>query len=422
MAASPRGSVTPLFGRADGAVLDLPGFDAAADGGAFTRADPADFIPMPEGALLLRLPGRSVGAYEGKRPIFIDHVAESEAFAVAAALPPGYTRTLLPAFAARPGAPPLPLYGYAAVGWKNGAFAAAAIRTDTADAWATSAHPVEAVRSGVARLARALPDNAVVGQLSKCALEYGCYTAQNVFLRQGEAAIPVSCACNARCIGCISEQAPGSGVLAAQPRINKPAPIADIVAVAVGHLADVSEAVVSFGQGCEGEPLLSAPRIAAAMRAIRAKTSAGVLHCNTNASRPSALEQLCDAGLQSMRVSLNSVRPHTYASYYRPLGYDFDDVCASIRVAARRGIAISLNLLTHPGVTDDPQEIAAFDRFLRDFPIAMVQTRSLNIDPEIYFEAVGRPRQRPYGMRAWLDRLRREFPHVRVGNFTRGFG
>ena len=44
----------------------------------------------------------------------------------------------------------------------------------------------------------------------------------------------------------------------------------------------------------------------------------------------------------------------------------------------------------------------------------MVQTRTLNIDPALYFECVGRPRE-PIGMRNALERMR---ALTRVGNFT----
>ena len=52
--------------------------------------------------------------------------------------------------------------------------------------------------------------------------------------------------------------------------------------------------------------------------------------------------------------------------------------------------------------------------FLRDAPVAMVQTRTLNIDPATYFDAVGRPRS-PIGMRRAIERIR---DLARVGNFT----
>jgi molybdenum cofactor biosynthesis enzyme MoaA len=129
---------------------------------------------------------------------------------------------------------------------------------------------------------------------------------------------------------------------------------------------------------------------------------------------PSALERCIDAGLQAVRVSLNSFRPAVYAAYYRPIGYALDDVLESIALAVRRGLRVSLNLLTHPGITDDAEEIAAMEAFLRDVRVAMVQTRTLNIDPEWYFDTVGRPRE-PQGMRHAIATIRRL---TQVGNFT----
>ncbi len=411
-----------VFARADGSVLDLPQVAAAADNGFIGPADPDDFIPLPEGALLLTLPGRQVFGYSDAAAAVISHHADEEITAVAAALPLGYTRVLLPAYVERKNAPRLPLYGYTAVAWSDGGFRVAAVRTDELESWSPQAHAAEAVREGIALRSLEFPNNALVAQLARCATEYGCFTAQNVFLRMGEAALPVSPACNARCLGCISEQEPDAQIRSAQERVRTRPTVEEICEVATAHLRSVPDGLVSFGQGCEGEPLLAAPWIEQAIGRIRSVTSAGVIHCNTNASMPKALARLIDAGLQSIRVSVNSVRPQTYAAYYRPKGYSFEQVVESLRVAASRGINISLNLLTHPGVTDDPVEMSAFAQLLIEIPINMVQTRTLNVDPALYFASVGRPSTAPLGMRAWLRWLKSEFPTVKVGNFTRGFG
>ena len=45
----------------------------------------------------------------------------------------------------------------------------------------------------------------------------------------------------------------------------------------------------------------------------------------------------------------------------------------------------------------------------------MIQTRTLNIDPEWYFAAVGRP-AKPLGMRSAIAQMRAG--GIRVGNFT----
>ncbi len=411
-----------VYATADGSIFELPGLGAAVDGGLLERADPEDFIPMPEGTLLLRLPQRVPLGWNGRGLKVASGPGGKEVHAVAAALPLGYTRLALPAYKALPGAPPLPLYGYTAVAWGENGFMVAAARTDHLETWAPEAHAQGAVRAGIELRRREFGPSALLDQLERCAIEYGCFTAQNVFLRQGEAALPVSPACNARCLGCISEQDPQAGIACAQERVATVPALQDLVRIAVAHLEHAPAAIVSFGQGCEGEPLLAAPLVEKAISEIRTRTGRGIIHCNTNASLPKALERLIAAGLQSVRISCNSVRPETYAAYYRPRGYTFADVRAGMQLAAQRGLAVSLNLLTHPGVTDDMAEMDAMEALLREIPISMVQTRTLNVDPDVYFAAVGRPGARPHGMRRWLEWMQREFPQVRIGNFTRGFG
>jgi pyruvate-formate lyase-activating enzyme len=411
----------PLVARPDGKVLDVAGLIAAVDDGKTRAAVADDFAPLPEGSLLLTLPGRGAVAFDGKRRITLDTLEGSPVDAVAVALPLGHTRALLPAYEARPGAPPLPLYGYTAAAWDGRRIVAAALRTDALASWDAALHDDASVRRGIDAFVHERGASALVRQLMRCATEYGCYTAQNVFLRVGEAAIPVSPACNARCIGCISAQDPASGFASAQERVGSTPSTDSIVDLAVAHFEGGGD-IVSFGQGCEGEPLLAAPRIAEAIRRIRERTNAGTIHCNTNASSPHALKRLIEAGLGSVRVSLNAARPEAYAAYYRPRGYGFEEVRASLGVASDAGISISLNLLTHPGVTDDPAEMECFDRLLRGYSINMVQTRTLNVDPAEYFAAVGRPSRPPVGMAAWLAWLSAEFPMVGIGNFTRGFG
>jgi hypothetical protein len=74
-----------------------------------------------------------------------------------------------------------------------------------------------------------------------------------------------------------------------------------------------------------------------------------------------------------------------------------------------------LRPLTHPGVTDDRAEIEAMETFLRAHPVSLVQTRTLNIDPDVYFARVGRPAE-PLGMREALARIRAL--GISLGNFT----
>ncbi len=379
---------------------------ALADGGVVREARSDELIVAPTGTVPMILPMR--------RPLTTAGSA-SRRYALAVALPAGYTRLLVPAYESDPDAPPLPLFGYTFACVVNDALHVAAMRTDESEDWRPRRFAPGELEALLERRLCEDSENRVLAQVARCSREYGCFTAQNVFLERGEAALPVSPRCNARCIGCISEQEPQTHVPSPQERISYEISARELARVAIRHLERVEDGIVSFGQGCEGEPLLRSTVIARAIEAIRAARGNGTINLNTNGSMPHALGDCIDAGLDAVRISLNSFRPDAYAAYYRPIGYGLDDVLASVRVAVERGLRVSLNLLTHPGVTDDADELAAASAFLREVRVAMVQTRTLNIDPEWYFGAVGRPRN-PLGMRAALDAIRSA--GALVGNFT----
>lgn len=381
-------------------------FEPLADGGVVRPVEPQELIPAPRGTVPMILPGR--------RPLLRSGVARRR-YALAAMLPAGYTRLLLPAYRRDEDAPALPLFGYTFACVVDDELHVAAIRTDESEDWEPRQFAEGELESVLDRRIATDPANRVLRQVALCSREYGCFTAQNVFLERGEAALPVSPKCNARCVGCISEQEPGAGLPSPQLRIAFETSAEELARVAVHHLERVPDGIVSFGQGCEGEPLLRSIAIARAIELIRAQRDNGTINLNTNGSMPSALQRCIDAGLQAVRISLNSFRPRVYAAYYRPAGYALEDVFESIRLASRAGLRLSLNLLTHPGVTDDEEEVDAMEALLAQMRVDMIQTRTLNIDPEWYFATVGRP-ERPIGMRRALAAIRGA--GVAVGNFT----
>ncbi len=376
-----------------------------ADGGIVREALPDELIPAPASTLEMMLPGR--------RPLTtIGPITDRAAFAVA--LPAGFTRLLVPAYVPERNAPALPLFGYTFACVVNDRLHVAAMKTDESDDWKPRVFERDELERAIAQRLEARPRNRVLQQVALCSRDYGCFTAQNVFLQRGEAALPISPKCNARCIGCISEQEADAGIPSPQERIAGEVDAAELAEVANDHLETVEDGIVSFGQGCEGEPLLRSIVIARAIERIRARNGNGTINLNTNGSQPAALARCIDAGLQAVRISLNSFRAGLYSAYYRPQGYGLDDVLDSIRLAIERNVRVSLNLLTHPGITDDREEIEAMESFLRESRVWMVQTRTLNIDPALYFEAVGRPRD-PLGMRRAIEAIG---SLTRVGNFT----
>ncbi len=423
--ASPSPPVTALVANAAGEIFELDGFAATGTAGPhrsiLTRADT---VKMPHGGELMFLPDRFPVLFNLETDRF-ERVSENPyapgepLFPVAAFNSPGYVITRTSAYEEGPEAGFLPLFSYGAVGWDGTGFRTAVIRVDKEPRQDLRRMPRQKVIAGVKRMRKTLPDNRLRGHLEKCALEYGCPAGKNFFLGRYEAPLPTARRCNAGCLGCLSLQKEGE-IPHSQDRIPFTPSPEDIAGVALAHIRRVGRAVVSFGQGCEGDPLLAADVIEPAIRSIRKATRAGTINMNTNGGRPDILARLLTAGLDSVRISLNSVRNVPYSAYFRPKGYGFADVTASIDTALEKGKWVSLNYLNCPGFTDSPEEIEALETFLRDHRVDMIQWRNLNFDPLRYWEIMDRaaPLGLPRGMKRLIGHIRQSFPNLRHGYFN----
>ncbi len=265
---------------------------------------------------------------------------------------------------------------------------------------------------------KAEPKNRLLQHLGRCALTYGCPAARNLFMNRWEAPLPTSPECNARCIGCISRQ-DGTGLRATQDRITFVPTPDELCGVAIPHLQKAPRSVVSFGQGCEGEPLLQSKTLEASISMMRKATSRGTINLNTNGSLPEEVEKLCRAGLQSIRVSMNSARPEYYHKYFRPKGYDFEHARRSISVVKANGGFASINYFILPGFTDQETEWNALKALISETHLDLIQMRNLNIDPEWYLDIL-RPdmSEKKIGVQRLISHIRDEFPDVRLGYFN----
>lgn len=386
-------------------------------------------IPLPEGGKLAHLPGRLPVGVDPKtgelvlvRELELDGKTVTP-HAVGAVLPPGYTRTYLPGEVKADG-PVLPQWAYTAAAWGPKGPVVWALHTDRRKHWTPARFNTGEVKELVVEHLARFPGNRVLKQLKTCALIYRCFTSQNVFYCRDEGGIPASVMCNARCVGCISDQ-PDDGPPASHDRMDdgpSPQEMADVGAWHLEHAP--GRTMISFGQGCEGEPLTRWKAIAESIRLIRARTQRGSININTNGSLTQGLSALYDAGLDAVRVSLNSAVKDLYEAYYKPQKYGWEDVEASIALSRRRGAYVALNLLLFPGVTDREGEVEALARLVKKYRVDQVQTRPLAIDPLQYIE-VARGRGaggEPIGVPALLKALQRASPGLVIGNFARGLG
>jgi pyruvate-formate lyase-activating enzyme len=414
------------FSDPEGRIFDHPDLFMAARSGTETLPGDSDLlIPLPEGSQLFSLPGRHPVGWNPKKKEF-EIVREAvvggrsvECTAVAAFLAPGYLRLLLPATHPKKEAPLLPLWAYGAVGWKNDGFWISGLRIDANPHW----HPRffkndKRLKPLVRRLLLQNRDNRLFNHLAHCALTYHCFAAKNVFYQRWEAPLPTSPGCNADCLGCLSYQ-PSDGCKASHERISFVPTVDEIVGVALPHMERAEESIVSFGQGCEGDPLLQARLLERTIATLRKKTSKGTINVNTNGSLPHVVERLALAGLDSIRITLASSIQRFYDRYHRPRGYRFQDVIESIRQAKAKDIHVAVNLLVFPGLTDREDEFDSLSRLVKSTGVDMIQMRNLNIDPDWYLRELKPGQTRGMGLSNLLHLFREQFPEVTLGYFNR---
>ena len=406
-----------VYADRQGKVYDHPDYIALGRSGEMiTEIMEDELIPLPEGATLVSLPFT--------KPVYMDPISDqmkpfsSEYDAVGALLPQGYTRLLLPGYVKTDKSKFMPLFGYTAVVWKDGQFYVAAQLTDDPYRWDPRNCKVEELEGKVVSFASKYPDNRLYEHLTKCALEYECLTASNTFLNRWEGAVPVSNSCNANCHGCISEQPEESGFVAPQTRMSFKPTVDEMVQVMLEHLV-APDSIISFGQGCEGEPSTQAVHIIEAIRRVRLVTSLGYINMNTNAGLTDHIRGIVDAGLNLMRVSTISAMDNHYNAYYKPRGYTLKNVEKSLLYAADKGVITSINYLIFPGVTDREEEVEAMLAFARRTKLKLIQLRNLNIDPETYLNLIPKAEGEIYGLKQMIEIFQQELPDVVLGSYSR---
>lgn len=385
----------------------------------WVEAEEGDLIPLPEGGSLVMMPGHypvginseSMADCREKTP------RGAPAVAMACLLPQGFTRTLLPATTAPKNVAEIPILGYTAVAGVRGEVMAAAVPTDEHRKWHPGQYNTPELEQIVQTRLDQFPQNRILRQLAHCSLHYSCFTAQNIFYQRWEGGIPTTPACNARCLGCISRG--HTSVPSPQDRLGFMPDVDEIVEVALPHLNEASEGIISFGQGCEGDPTLNADLIASAINNVRACTDRGCINLNTNAGLTSGIKKLVDAGLDAIRVTLLSASERDYLAYHRPVSYGFQDVLHSISYAQDNGVYVSVNLLTIPGFTDSEEQVDQLIRLIQNTRVPMIQLRNLNIDPGLFFAKIPL-RSRILGVRQMIETFKRE--GIRVASYSHPAG
>lgn len=408
-----------LVSDKDGNIYDHPDLlMLCRRGNDLAQPRPDELMPLPEGSDIFMLPGRRALGLDPET----GEVELMEEYAVSAFVAPAHTLTAHAAYKSEDDAPTLPLFAYGAVGYANGKFYVAAKKVDQDVRQVFKGFSGKKIKRFAHGILDQYPDNRLMQHImNKCVLKYSCPAARNLAIGRYEAPLPTSRTCNARCIGCISFQEETSQICASpQDRLDFSPTAEEVVGVMRHHAANETEKpIYSFGQGCEGEPLTQADMITEAITMFRSEGGEGTINMNTNASLPDKIAKLCDAGLSSIRVSLNSAREEVYNRYYRPNGYTFADVKQSIIEAKARGKWVSLNLLYFPGVTDSESEFEALVDLISETKLDFVQLRNLNIDPEMYLDLLSDVDfGASMGFTFFRKRMKKSCPWIEFGYFN----
>ncbi len=377
---------------------------------------PGEVIPLPPDSDLYLLPQRYAIGFNPETG-----QTETAPFsAIAAFVSPGYTLTGLSAYVSEKEAENLPLFSYAAVGYAKGQFWVTARKVDEDKRQVFTGIDHGRIKKGAQHLLKKFPENRLLAHLTHCALTYCCPAAKNLALGRFECPLPTARSCNARCIGCISHQDKNSGLASPQNRIDFRPSAEEISQVMSLHASREKYPVFSFGQGCEGEPLTESSLISSAVARYKKGGGKGTVNINTNASIPESVDKLAHAGLDSMRVTLNSVQEDLYTEYHRPVSYSFPQVIDSIARAKEKGLFVSLNYLFFPGINDTEEEFLALAQLVNKYQIDLIQMRNLNLDPEIYLETLPESirREGRMGLDNFMRRIRKECPGVAFGYFN----
>ena len=414
-----------LYADGDGRIYEHPYLKMAGfTGPDLSPIEPEDLIPMPEFSKLFYIPscppvgldpntGKSETIYE----MDVEGVSTT-CFAVAVFLEPGFVRTHLPAADYSAKSFVLPSWAYGAVGFGDGRYWSAGFEVEYNERWDPRLYDDRELVPAISDFVEKTPAGPLVNHLTACATENHCFAAKNLFLKRWEAPLPVSRKCNATCLGCLSLQ-PGASFEASHERIGFTPKMDEIVNLAVAHLNHAPETIVSFGQGCEGEPLTEYELIAESIQEIRRQTRNGTINLNTNGSFPDRIRKIAQNGLDSIRISLNSARPEFYGAYYRPRGYGFDDVTDAIGLSRKMGLYTMINYLVFPGISDQAAEVDALGALISKTGINFLHLKNLCIDPAFYQEKMPATNEKGIGIRKMAAHLRERFPDLVLGYFNR---
>ena len=149
------------------------------------------------------------------------------------------------------------LFCYTAAGWYNEKFYVPAVRIENDIRQECAGYDQKKLEAGAKQLLEAYPHNRLVKHLTKnCCTDLSLSCCTKLFF--GKMGMPCSCFAGLQCklYWMYFFAAEEETIVSTQDRLTFKPTAEEIVEYTVPHLETAPYPIISFGQGCEGEPLL----------------------------------------------------------------------------------------------------------------------------------------------------------------------
>jgi hypothetical protein len=203
-------------------------------------------------------------------------------------------------------------------------------------------------------------------------------------------------------------------ILELNPLLESPS---EMIEAGLQHLLHAPNALVNLDISEE----VNLDAVSNLIQSIRQQTFRGMIQINASAPDPRSIKKWCEAGLDSIRLTLNSAQGNYYNLFHEPQESRFDDIVESFKIARYFHRRAVLNYEIFPGLTDHPAEIDALIKLVRELKIETIQLHNLKIDPEWYMDELQllNLTRKQIGIQNWFTHLQKTFPAIQIGYYDR---
>lgn len=182
---------------------------------------------------------------------------------------------------------------------------------------------------------------------------------------------------------------------------------------AVSHLNNSANGAVRFFT----ENRSHAQLIANMIVDIRKSSDRGFIQIDSNAATSEIASIWCEAGMDRIRIWVNSAQENFYNRFYAQHGFTFPDLQETLAVVAKSKREAELAYLIFPGLTDHPDELSAFTTLIKTSKPTQIVLDNLRTDPDWYMDELRlfHLSRNQIGIPGWVKNVKKAHPDIYIG-------